>query len=212
MPKDFIYISDGLRQFLESFYSEHNLQSDIYKDPARIAAEFLPSYITNSEKQKQNLVKTTSNIQHPTSNIQHPTRLLDGWDCDFRFPVWCFHKPTREWHRKVDCSNPVTREIWKTSEIDIEKCKRCHDTGGSTKSLALPEPKKTLKTVKENEEYRVCKNPTCNTHVKRGSIKGYPDWLPDFCPICFKRNQASSWMKKENPQWGFDPEGGFLNG
>ena len=79
-----------------------------------------------------------------SSRQEEQVGLLEGWDCPCRFPIWRYHKPSKEWHRKVLCSNPTTQQILRTPELDAEVCKRCYDTGGSANLPALPESKKQV--------------------------------------------------------------------
>ena len=93
-----------------------------------------------------------------SSRREEQVGLLEGWDCPCRFPIWRYHKPSKEWHRKVLCSNPTTQQILRTTELDAEVCKRCYDTGGSANLPALPEPKKQVltPTPKAQQVQRLC--------------------------------------------------------
>ena len=96
-----------------------------------------------------------------SSRQEEQVGLLEGWDCPCRFTFSRYHRSTKEWHRKVLCSNPTTKRILGTNELDPEVCKRCHDTGGSANLSSLPEPKKqvlepTPKPMQVKRECIVC--------------------------------------------------------
>ena len=116
----------------------------------------------------------------------------------------------------VFCPNPKIVGLKKGNHVPLGVCLNCwtrqenyreHKGIPTSETTFAPEwdvketkPKKPKsKPVQKQEEYKVCKNPTCNTHVKRGSVKQYPDWIPDLCPLC--------WLHKKQ---GYDPKEGFI--
>jgi len=111
------------------------------------------------------LVYVVERIRHASQDVKSSRQeeqvgLLEGWDCIFRFPIWRYHKPSKEWHRKVLCFNPKTREIVGTNEVDAEVCKRCNDLTGAARPPALLEPKKEVSkpTPKPEQVQRLCED------------------------------------------------------
>lgn len=155
-----------------------------------------------------------------STNKNEELEELEGWECPYRILDHPYDKISKKREPKIACSNPMMNPTLKdilNNYMSIEFCKQCHEQGMNKKLLPFPDSKKPKKPtskpqskVVQKENSRNCKNPICDNQCYESKDPRFPGWIPDLCPVCHKRNQSSPFMKKQYPEWGFDPEGGFL--